>query len=1224
MAKISTTTLVNKIYTFCELYSGITFFPYQAQFAKRFIRSVLENDGAELTALFSRQSGKCFAKNTPILMFDGTIKKVQDIKVGDVLISPNSLPVVVTELVRGKERMFEVVSREKNHENFTVNISHTLTVIDRKQIVHNYTVDDYLKLPEWKRKDEYRGYRSAVDFEHKEVELEPYFLGLWLGDGSSYNQSITNMDNEVIEYIHDYANRLGFGVSYDKSKECISYLITNGNCTHKGHRNTYNPVLKYLKDYDLLTNKHIPLEYMCNSRQVRLEVLAGLIDSDGHRSLRDGKENVLEITFSNRKLASDVLQLIRSLGFRASIKTSRTNMGTYRQRINAYGDFSVVPTKVARKQYEKCPLRENPLTFEFDLIDKGIGEYYGFTIESDDHLFLLGDYTVVHNSETVATITGGLAIILPTLANTPMFINDLRLDMFKDGVYIGIYAPVLHQAQIIFNRLKTRMYSKHGQLVLSDPGIQVDFDTNNGQNIVLSNGSKISSKSASEGSNIEGDSYHIILVDEAQDVGDFKFSKCLAEDTEIWLANGSKKSIKEVVENRLSVLTMDGEKMPKKFYDNGVQPVYELTLANGRKIQATENHQFYVRRRVGNRVPKWDTVTNIEEGNAIAVPRQVGYFGDKYTFRQGLITGLMLGDGCFSANNPMFCCLPEVKKYIPYAIREFDVHYHESKYNEANELSEGYFKRNNRSGGSELVAFFKELGIWGLKGEDKTITDVIFNGSEPFLRGVVVGLIQTDGCVSTNEISFSSISESLVRGLQDILLKFGVPSRVSTRDNNGSYGKNPKPLWTCTIKSSEGVLAFSNSFKLFKQGQKKLDKLADKKSKKQSRKTVTDTRRGKFRKDIYFERVVSKELIGEKHTYCLEVEGRNFIANGIVSSNSISPMGAFYNATKVLIGTPSIDIGFFYHSIERNKRAYAQNKKKRDHFEYDCDIIMKYNPRYAKYIAGEKVRLGEESDEFQMSYKLKWILQRGMFITLDKLSELADPNSEMIYMDYSRNHVAGLDLGKAHDSTILTILEVDWDNPVIVERSKELEIPDFIVYNKKIKCWLELQGDNWEEQYPQIMDFLSNFRIAKLVIDATGLGSPIYDRIAANVDYEVIPFVLSRQSSSELMKHFDSELKSKRFSYPAGESTRNEREYKRFIQQMTDARKFYSGSHMIVEHPGGRDAHDDYVFSSALACWGAQGEGVDKPVTEQNIIRDTLKGRTQFYRTRNAITARRR
>ncbi len=467
-------------------------------------------------------------------------------------------------------------------------------------------------------------------------------------------------------------------------------------------------------------------------------------------------------------------------------------------------------------------------------------------------------------SETVATITGGLAIILPTLANTPMFINDLRLDMFKDGVYIGIYAPVLHQAQIIFNRLKTRMYSKHGQLVLSDPGIQVDFDTNNGQNIVLSNGSKISSKSASEGSNIEGDSYHIILVDEAQDVGDFKFSK------------------------------------------------------------------------------------------------------------------------------------------------------------------------------------------------------------------------------------------------------------------------------------------------------------------------------------------------------------------------SISPMGAFYNATKVLIGTPSIDIGFFYHSIERNKRAYAQNKKKRDHFEYDCDIIMKYNPRYAKYIAGEKVRLGEESDEFQMSYKLKWILQRGMFITLDKLSELADPNSEMIYMDYSRNHVAGLDLGKAHDSTVLTILEVDWDNPVIVERSKELEIPDFIVYNKKIKCWLELQGDNWEEQYPQIMDFLSNFRIAKLVIDATGLGSPIYDRIAANVDYEVIPYVLSRQSSSELMKHFDSELKSKRFSYPAGESTRNEREYKRFIQQMTDARKFYSGSHMIVEHPGGRDAHDDYVFSSALACWGAQGEGVDKPVTEQNIIRDTLKGRTQFYRTRNAITARRR
>lgn len=54
---ISTTDLVNKIHAFCELASGVKYYPYQEQFGKRIIRSVLENDGLELTALFARQMG---------------------------------------------------------------------------------------------------------------------------------------------------------------------------------------------------------------------------------------------------------------------------------------------------------------------------------------------------------------------------------------------------------------------------------------------------------------------------------------------------------------------------------------------------------------------------------------------------------------------------------------------------------------------------------------------------------------------------------------------------------------------------------------------------------------------------------------------------------------------------------------------------------------------------------------------------------------------------------------------------------------------------------------------------------------------------------------------------------------------------------------------------------------------------------------------------------------
>ena len=158
----------------------------------------------------------------------------------------------------------------------------------------------------------------------------------------------------------------------------------------------------------------------------------------------------------------------------------------------------------------------------------GEKDTYDIEVESAENFLCEGILT--HNSgksETVSTICGGLAIILPTLANLPMFITDNRLDRFKNGIMIGCFAPTLRQAQIVFSRMKKRMGSKHAQEILSDPEIDVSFSVSNGQNVVLSNGSLISSQSASEGSNIEGDSYMLIIVDESQDVGNFKYSKSI-------------------------------------------------------------------------------------------------------------------------------------------------------------------------------------------------------------------------------------------------------------------------------------------------------------------------------------------------------------------------------------------------------------------------------------------------------------------------------------------------------------------------------------------------------------------------------------------------------------------------------------------------------------------------------------------------------------------------
>lgn len=128
-------------------------------------------------------------------------------------------------------------------------------------------------------------------------------------------------------------------------------------------------------------------------------------------------------------------------------------------------------------------------------------------------------------SETVATTVGGCMIILPILAK--LFPDDERLQMFKDGLWVGIFAPSERQAKITYNRLRSRMNSKTAKVVLAEPDIDITFTVSNGQTVTLSNGSFASAISASEGSSIEGESFKLIICEECQDISNYKIRKSI-------------------------------------------------------------------------------------------------------------------------------------------------------------------------------------------------------------------------------------------------------------------------------------------------------------------------------------------------------------------------------------------------------------------------------------------------------------------------------------------------------------------------------------------------------------------------------------------------------------------------------------------------------------------------------------------------------------------------
>jgi len=525
---LSNDALVDAILKFIQELTQTQFYNYQFVFCRRIIESVILNDGETITGLWSRQSGKCLARGTPVMLHDGTIRPVEEIRVGDLLMGDDSAPRRVLSLARGRERMVRVVPTAGYHEPYTVNRSHILSVQRRKMgssalrpRPFTWEVED-VPVESLIGKDLGRvfGYKVPVEFPETEVPVDPYFLGLWLGDGSERAPQVTTMDPEIEASIREYAERLGMRVSrYEEApgNAASTYAVvdTPGRA---------NPLKEALRGLNLLENKHVPQVYKSNSRGVRLSLLAGLIDTDGYRSTASGKESVCEVVQVNRRLAEDIQWLARSLGFRAGISEKVVNGVSY-WRTMLYGDLSQVPTRLPRKQYPKSVLREDPLRYGFRLEELPEDDYFGFVIDGNRR-FLLGDCTVTHNTESLADLGFGLCVILPTLANA--FPDDPRLIQYKGGFWVGIFAPILEQATISFTRMRNLTDPKRKPItaeIMADPEVDVSVVTNRGDTLSFSNGSLIQARSASPDSQVEGKTYHLVMLEESQKLLQTKVDK---------------------------------------------------------------------------------------------------------------------------------------------------------------------------------------------------------------------------------------------------------------------------------------------------------------------------------------------------------------------------------------------------------------------------------------------------------------------------------------------------------------------------------------------------------------------------------------------------------------------------------------------------------------------------------------------------------------------------
>lgn len=338
---------------------------------------------------------------------------------------------------------------------------------------------------------------------------------------------------------------------------------------------------------------------------------------------------------------------------------------------------------------------------------------------------------------------------------------------------------------------------------------------------------------------------------------------------------------------------------------------------------------------------------------------------------------------------------------------------------------------------------------------------------------------------------------------------------------------------------------------------------------------------------------------------------------------SIHPMLASTNGTIIKIGTPNAQKGDFFDACERNRIRTATGGGLPTHFQYDYEYPARNNPRYRRYIEKEIERLGYDSDEFRMSYRLHWLLERGHFIPPEIFDSCGISERDTLrvkkkgsYIHFKRpsspygndstseNMVASLDIGRANDSTVITVAKVWWDNPQMFAGEDR--------YYAHVVNWLEIEGDDHETQYPQILDFLEKYNIGILIVDATGRGDPIYDRLNADLwdkGIRVVPFIFSQRSKHEGYTVMYQELKECRLTYPAGDHARSQRKWQRFVKQMYDLQKEWKGKYMDVKAPtsgkkGGSnsDGHDDYPDSLMMLCYAINRKLISAEVGDNPFI----------------------
>lgn len=395
--------------------------------------------GRIIEILGAESSGKAQPLYSKILTPSGW-KLMRDIEIGDIVCAPDGgNTTIVGVFPQGKKQIYRVIFDDKSFADCTE--EHLWLVYQRESNLGEVLSTKELMEKGLKRKNSCRKFKIPIvkqlEFNgHKDLPIDPYLLGLLLGDGSFRGPTIkfSTIEQELLDNISAI-------LSKDFPEMTISAKM--GDCDYHLKKKEFGK--KRTRLYELLeklglTNKlsqdkFIPEEYLFASIFQRTALLQGLIDSDGSIDSDGGTS----FSTSSPKLSQQFEFLVRSLGFRC-VTSSRITKYTSStgNKVDGLPSFrsslitnssDICPARLTRK---KCNLSNNLSSYRFRFIESiekiDIAECQCIKVGHPDGLYITNDFIVTHNT----TITLHAAAEVQKAGGRVLFVD---CEHAIDGIY---------------------------------------------------------------------------------------------------------------------------------------------------------------------------------------------------------------------------------------------------------------------------------------------------------------------------------------------------------------------------------------------------------------------------------------------------------------------------------------------------------------------------------------------------------------------------------------------------------------------------------------------------------------------------------------------------------------------------------------------------------------------------------------------------------------------